>query len=64
VTAWVSHIATDGVFGRVPVWRSGGKWLYRGLRLRTGGMVEKAVAVPVFIVLAGWLAYLITRHGG
>jgi len=50
---WGSHVVTDAVFGRVPVWPS----RRLGLRLRTGGPVEYGVAVPVFIVACGWLGW-------
>lgn len=49
--AWASHIITDGIFGSIPllprVTRRG--WLKGGLGLRTGGRVEKWVAVPLII---------------
>jgi len=68
---WASHIVTDGVFGRgkgrprwfilgnggVPVWRRRGRWVYWGLRFKTGGPFEYGVAVPVFIVACGWLGW-------
>lgn len=55
--AWGSHITTDGVFGRIPVWRAGGKWKYWGLRFKTGGPVEYWLAVPLFVVLAAWATW-------
>lgn len=59
--AWASHIAGDAIFGRVPVWPRARGWRYRGLRLRTGGGVERWVAVPLMVLVGVWLAYGITR---
>lgn len=58
--AWGSHVATDGVFGRVPVWPRRGisRWRYAGVGLRTGGLLERAVAVPAFLALAAWVLLL------
>lgn len=58
--AWASHIATDGVFGRIPMLPRlirGGKsrWRYFGLCLKTGGRIEQWVAVPSFVLVGLWL---------
>ena len=58
--AWASHIVTDGVFGRIPVWRRRGKWLYRGCGLRTGGLIERCLAVPVFAAGGLWCLWLVS----
>ncbi|HEX5347875.1 MAG TPA: metal-dependent hydrolase [Pseudonocardiaceae bacterium] len=58
-TAWGSHILADAVFGRVPVWWARGKWECHGLGFKTGGPVELWLAVPVFTVVAVWLAWKI-----
>lgn len=57
---WASHIATDGIFGRIPIWprifkRSKSRWRYAGLSLSTGGKIERWVAVPAFILVGLWL---------
>jgi hypothetical protein len=57
--AWASHILTDGVFGRIPIWPKGlRRWRYMGLGLRTGGKIEKLFAVPVFIAAGLWFTFI------
>jgi membrane-bound metal-dependent hydrolase YbcI (DUF457 family) len=60
--AWGSHVAADGVFGRVPVWPKrrrgprGGRWRYAGVGWRTGGVVEQVVALGLLGVVV-WLGF-------
>jgi membrane-bound metal-dependent hydrolase YbcI (DUF457 family) len=53
--AWLSHVLGDAVFGRVPVWPRRHGWVRWGLGLRTGGFVERWVAVPVMVCVGAWL---------
>jgi hypothetical protein len=57
--AWASHDVTDAVFGKVPIWpkitRHGVRWRCWGLGFRTGGWVERWIAVPGFVLFAAWL---------
>jgi hypothetical protein len=57
VVAWTSHILTDGVFGRIPLWYRPlrGRWVYGGLKLKTGGRIEKWVVVPLMGGYGVWL---------
>jgi membrane-bound metal-dependent hydrolase YbcI (DUF457 family) len=53
VVGWASHILGDAVFGRVPLWprlrrRGRSRWFVGGVGLKTGGMLERWVAVPAF----------------
>lgn len=49
--AWASHVVTDAVFGKVPLYPrlvkgKRGRWVKVGLGLHTGGVAERLVAVP------------------
>lgn len=60
--AWTSHVAADGVFGRVPLWPSGGRWHRVGVGLDTGGTLEHWIAAPALTVACLWLGWGILTH--
>jgi membrane-bound metal-dependent hydrolase YbcI (DUF457 family) len=55
LAGWTSHLAMDGIFGRIPVWPTAGGWRRAGLGLRTGGITER-LATPLLALTVAVLA--------
>ena len=56
--AWASHVALDAVFGQQPPGVPLAPWGWHvGLRLDSGGVVERWLALPVLTLACGWLSW-------
>lgn len=58
--AWASHDVSDFVFGKIPIFRKRRHWKTAGLGFRTGGAIEKFVAVPLIALYGASLALNLT----